>query len=303
MWLEPAVGGMLNYWENGENSAYFFSFPLNSDAIWYNIKLLKSLFGREMRRYIPFAAIGLILSVANKNKISFAVGASLIIVFIASSIHRWIIIRRVCLFVYVLVVMYMFICFSANFFSRFDRGIFKVKYIFLIITAVFIWKNRDFQQFAGDKAYLLAEEANPLIAYIQECISDGEYAYIYHNAIWVVKYKNGYQSNRIGNVKYDNIIYGRNPYEWEIHNKDNVRNEIDRIIAAKRAYLLFYHYRNGGGIDKGLANLAAAGYLHKVGEFYQTPLYYFTMDFDDPKRNMRFDFLKNKKSKVYCFPD
>jgi hypothetical protein len=139
------------------------------------------------------------------------------------------------------------------------------------VSALLIINNFDFTQYAIDRVYIETHEVNPLIAYVRENIKDGEYVYA-SSASYVLRFKNGYNTNRIGNVSYDNILYGNG-------------DDLDRIVGAGKVYLLFQRRPPAGFLEE----LNSRGFLHKVGSYYQTPLYYFSKNPNDPKLLLTFE--------------
>jgi hypothetical protein len=203
----------------------------------------------------------------------------------------------------------MTVCFDSAMVIVLKNGRLVLKPLVVSVAAVFFLLNMEFVHYAGNWVYLGTEEANPLITYVRDYIADGEYLYVYAPAEFIVEYKNGYNTSKIGDVEQDNIIWGGDFSEWwdpsqdsltrHIRTHDDGRDrgggEFNKILAAKKAYLLFYHFSVDSKAvnnveENGLKTLATLGYLHKVGEFYKTPLYYFTTDPDDPKRSETYDF-------------
>ncbi|GHV24379.1 hypothetical protein FACS189498_1450 [Spirochaetia bacterium] len=111
--------------------------------------------------------------------------------------------------------------------------------------------------------YIETHEVNPLIEYVQKNIRDGEYLYA-SSASYVLRFRNGYNTNKIGAVSHDNILYG---------------GDISHIVDARKVFLIFQRRPSASFLKE----LETKGYLHEVGSCYQTPLYYFSTDGDDPR--------------------
>ena len=117
-------------------------------------------------------------------------------------------------------------------------------------------------------------------------IKEDEMLYVYSKSKPVFKYKNGYHSNKTGNVKFNNIIWGQGLSQWhgdtiktthvpDVNFQNNKNStEFEKILEHKKVYLLFSHYSIG--IDFGLHYLEQHGSLTKVLDIYDTPLFYFT---------------------------
>jgi len=307
-WLMPVAESdlMINFWEK----SYFSIWPLNSSVLKQDIGLVYNTLGKRGCIYFVFAFAGLIVSLIRKDKISFVTGCSIVLLFAASCVRKYPMSSRLWLFIFVLEILYMAVCFDSVKAILLTSECLPLKGVFAFIAVILVVYNLNFITFAGNGLYFAHLEANPLIAYLQKNIGDDEYAYIYPTARYIVKYKNGFDTNRIGNVERDNIIWGGGDVqvgiegkiiwhwdaaraEWGEFNQSGAVNEIHKIVAAEKAYLLFYDFANSPalmGIETGLKKLATLGYLHKVGEFHKTPLYYFTTDPNDPKRSETHDF-------------
>jgi len=214
---------------------------------------------------VPFALSGIYSLIKQKNKIAYSVVFSMFFVFLASSIGKWPLAGRLWLFLPAIVFIFYFA--GSNLIK-------KVKFIllFLIIT----YSLMDCLKFAKDGMYNYTIEINPLIFYVSENIKNDEKLYVFPAAKPTFKFKNGYESGKIGNSVIDNIIYGINLDEW---NSNVFGAELDTIVKSGKVYLLFSEsYLSGVGgyrIDGGLAVLENYGTVKKVLEFHKTPLYYF----------------------------
>jgi len=287
-WLMPVAerDAMVNFWKDN----CFIFWPLNSATVKQDVKLILSMLGITGCLHFVFASAGFIASMIRKDKISCVVALSLLLLLVASSMEKYPLVNRLWLFAYVLEVIYMTVCFKSVKAVLFENRTLPLNHAFAVAAVIFVALNAKFVASVGAGLYLDTEETNPLVAYVQDAITDEESLYVYHAAIGAVRYKNGYDSDKIGDVKTDNIIWGKDRYEWGTLNQNNAMNEVNTIVAAGKAYLLFQHTEPGGGIEQGLQSLSALGYLHKIGEFHKTPLYYFTTDPNDPKRGETFDF-------------
>jgi hypothetical protein len=174
------------------------------------------------------------------------------------------------------------------------------KKIMTILLLLFIVANTDFMNFAGSDMYRRTDEVNPLIEYVRTNIKGDEYFYSYTRTNIIIRYKNGYETNQIGNASKDNIIYGQTSEDWwhgDIEQKSETEetrvlfpwdfssdynpithvNEIDRVVNAKKVYLIFSNV-NEQTITPGLNALRKKGTLTEVMRVHDTPLYYFTVN-------------------------
>jgi len=159
--------------------------------------------------------------------------------------------------------------------------------------------NYSVIKYAYNSVFIEGLEFNPLIRYLQEHVGDGESVYATQLTEWVLKFKNGYLNEKVGDVKKANVFWGRNfkylgvnermrhqEGDWKVFEPD-YSQDLDKIRTVGKCYVIVPGWTLGGGRWPGnlLKDLGAEGYLHKVGEFHKTPLYYFTTNANDPKRN------------------
>jgi hypothetical protein len=306
-WLGPAAESdfMNDFWKDMR----FKLWPAELSTLSSNMRLAYSEFGIAWFLHFSFACLGFIALATKKDRLTCVVGLAAVLLLLASSMGKYPFAARLWLFTYALNIIYMTIFFaSTRAISHGSRSL-ALSRLFAFVAVVVVLLNARFINFAGDRLYMARQEANPLISYLQEHVGAGEHVYVYPTARYIVRYKNGYGVNRMGNTGEDNIIWGGGltqtgkmvfhwdsaRAEWGESNHSGARNEIDRIVAAGRAWLLFYdHWESPSafGIETGLATLKSLGHLHKVGEFHETPLYYFTTDANDPVRSRTHDFAR-----------
>jgi hypothetical protein len=221
--------------------------------------------------FVPFALLGIVYLCKLKNKIAFSIVLSLFFVFLASFTGNWPVTGRLWLFLPAIVFIFTPIGFD------FIHEIFKFRIIMntmvLILSVIIIYLSVNCFRYIGDKMYFPQQEINQLIYYVQKNIRKDEKLYVYQMAKPAFNFKNDYKTTKIGNIKNDNIIYGKNREEW---NEDEIGNEILSILENKKTYLIFQHY--WVGIDKGLSVLRNYGTLTEVMNVYDTPLYYFELN-------------------------
>jgi hypothetical protein len=196
---------------------------------------------------------------------------------VASNLEKYPIADRLYLFFPALYIIYMALCFDMLKTIQLNDIKIPVKYGIPPLAFIFVTLNLSFIGFSGNSLYIKTNEANPLIEYVRNTIKDDEYLYSYICANFVLKFKNGYDTARIGNVSQDNIIYGQriwtdDPF-WE-----NIPFEFDedlnRIVNAKKCYLLFYHH-SPERTERFITQLMTLGNLEEVLSVYDTQLYYF----------------------------
>ena len=285
LWLMPVAKNpsMIDYWKQHR----FNILPLSIRQLFINVWLIYSIM------YLPsfifttcytlLALAGLIISIRKKNKISFVVGLSGFLLLIASNFEKYPLVNRLNLFVYVLAIMYMSIFLDmirsitinikSGLISRFNLNIKPIS-LGLLFILWFIWINKTYIAFTVDGVYRFSEEANPLIEYVQKNIKEDESLYVYESSRHIVRYKNGYTSNRIGNAAGDNIIWGGERINGSKENQDSIK-EFQLIVESKKCYLLFSHIGGNDAIQRGMEQLQQFGDIREVMIFQGTPLYYF----------------------------
>jgi hypothetical protein len=291
-WLAPVAksGVMANSWRNSA----FRLFPFSLAYFKRNINLILDLVDKRQYIFLIFSAIGFFLSILSMNKTTIIVGISLSLFLIASNFGMAPIVDRLCLFVYVFIVIYTVVCVNAIDFSvNQNISIMAV----LILCCFLVLANYNFVSYRND--FVWSNETNPLIEYVQVRIKDNEYLFSDVRSNFVIKYKTKY-SDRIGNVENENIIYGQNRYDWNGENIDrykateeqlypwnilwdygrdaNYPNEIEEVVRHKKVYLIFSHLNSPSPqemIGYGLGKLREAGKLTEILNVHDTYLYYF----------------------------
>jgi hypothetical protein len=278
LWLRPVATAdiMVDYWKNNR----FSFFAMSKEQIKNNVKIIYYMMGKRNCLYLPFACIGFLFALLKKDKISIVVGFSALLLLVASNLEKYPIVDRLYLFFPVLNIIYMAFCFDMLKTIQLNDIKIPVKYGIPPLALIFVALNLNFIGFAGNSLYLKTEEANPLIEYVQNTIKDDEYLYSYVHANFVLKFRNGYDTSRIGDVSQDNIIYGQriwmdDPF-WE-----NISFEFDedlnRIVNAKKCYLLLYHH-SPERTERFITQLRMLGNLEEVLSVHDTQLYYFTAE-------------------------
>jgi hypothetical protein len=272
-WLMPVAesGYMIDFWENHR----FYLVALKKEHVLSNILNIARLFrpfGVLFFAYPVLFLAGFIGSVTKKNRLSYVVGLAACLLLVASSIEKYPMEPRLYMFVYALIVLYSAVCID-HISTYCFGGKIPAQCIAAVLSAVLLLNNAGFTGYGVDKLYVDTHEVNYLIEYVRNHIKDGEYLYSSSNANYVLQFKNGYATNKIGNVSQDNILYGGSG--------DDFRN----LVNAKKAYLLFQRKPS----ESFLEQLTTVGALHEVGSYYKTPLYNFSTEATDPKLHETFE--------------
>jgi hypothetical protein len=272
LWLMPVAESdyMIDFWKDHR----FYLIPTSKEHIIGNILNMARIFRRFGLLFFFYPVLflaGLTLSLRQRNRVTCVAALSAGLLLIASQIEKYPMEPRLYMFAYALIILYTSVFI--------DRAVKKYTGRKLalgclcLLSAMLVLNNFDFTRYAVDRVYIETHEVNPLIDYVRENIGDGEYLYSSSTANYVLRFKNGYNTNRIGDVSQDNILYGGGD------------NDVERILNTQKAYLLFQRTPPASFLEE----LKARGFLHEVGSYYLTPLYYFSTDGDDPKLQALFE--------------
>ena len=266
---------MTDFW-----SDYHFRLPFSGEAIRKDLSFATEFLlplGRLKYMILAFALAGYLISIVKRNIYSIVVGLSFVLLLAASTIGMYPIISRLWLFFFAFCLMYT-VYFIAHIRIKFDKpNIEKILSPLIAIgfSAILLVGNASFTSFAkpGGTDYIYpGMNVNPLIAYVKENIKDGEYLYSFETATPVLWFKNGYGNERIGDVSEENIMLGT----------IDPLNDVNSIIAHKNVYLLYNRGYIPYSYDYRIASLnftlAQSGFIDRVKDINNTPLYWFTTD-------------------------
>ena len=264
-WLRSAATDdfMQNYWLNDR----FPLFPVNGENLKTAWKLIRRLFGSchdELRFLLAALVLGaLIAGIWKKNKYCIVALIGFALSLVASSLYMFPIADRLWCFSFPLFAILAFYFIDMMLVSGGGR---RGELFAVFLMILLIWTNSGILTYRkAEEVYWKGNEANPLIAYVQENIQEGEKVYVFYNSIPVVTYKNGYGVNKIGNVTEDNIIWGTNVV---------AEADADLILQEEKCYILTSQADEEtiGGL---LRILGENGSLETVLDVYDTRLYLF----------------------------
>jgi len=283
LWLRPIATSeaMLGYWDGYQFNIFLYG----REALQYNISLIRDLLEPvwgSIWIVLPCAVIGFIVSLARRNIYTLTVGVFFILLLAASALEKYPMISRLWLFLYVIMIIYAFVFIDAIRISIKEGKAAKAVQTFvpLILAVALLAPNMSFPAYGRGEEWTLAagNQANPIIAYLEENIREGEmlYAYFTTDTInTVLRYKIGYDNFRIGNVSSDNVIFGEEEFD----------DDIELIVNTGGSYIFFYHsyypLSNDWYKDYMVKRLQERGYLEQILNVYHTYLYWFT---DDPAK-------------------
>jgi len=277
LWLRPIAtdGGMLWYWLD-----YRFDFNIFSrEALLHNFHTLWNLMDPIRHAVVltlPLAVSGFVISLSKRNIYTAAVGVFFFLLLVASALDKYPILSRLWMFLFVIIFIYAFIAINAIRISINEGKAAKAlkTLIPLALSCILLIPNMPFPAFGRGEEWTLmpGNQATPLINYVRENIRDGEMLYSYLTASFVLKFKNGYDSRRIGSVSDDNIIFGTEDY----------RADVDLIADTDGAYVLFFHsyypLSQDTYVRKMTGRLQDRGFMEQILNIQHTYLYWFTDD-------------------------
>jgi hypothetical protein len=273
-WIMPVAEdeGMVNFWED----CFFYFLPPNIGKV-DQLTGLFSAFKRLRYVYVVFSIAGFLVSLQKRDRITFVVGLSGILLLIASNFKKYPVVERLWLFSFVLAVMYVIIFLQS---MRLKNQKTAFNFIPVVLAFILVINNLPFVKFAGEQQYLEGlegEDANPLISYVQNNIKEGECLYSDFTSRFVLQFKNGYKSKHIGEGASENIIYGTEYWLFTNNkiNQQQLNAEIEKIVDAGRVYILFSHIVIPERINPLLERLQTLGRLDKVLDVHGSLLYYF----------------------------
>lgn len=272
IWLKPVANSeyMLDFWLD-------YNFPLIPLSL-ADIKRIFILSGgllSHMKFNVIFVGVlivcGVVISFTKITKYHIVVYISISLTLLASFIGKYPFNKRLMLFIYPILVIYIFIAID----EIMGKDTRKSVVVIGIILSLFLSNYSSFELLNKNNRYIGRNDTNPLIDYVDENIVEGEMLYVYYRAIPAYVFKMGHNNESIGkNVKIAerNVIFGKGTLPDEKKGIDNV--DIRDIKKYKKCYILISHH-DEERIDGYLEELEKYGEISLVMEKHNTPLYYF----------------------------
>jgi len=288
-WMQPVSEFMRIYWDN---------YARGKNIILRIVQIFSTKDGSRgflVWFFVPFALLGIYSLCKSKNKITCSLVLSLSFAFLASSIGKWPLSGR--LWMFLPAIIFIFTPVGADIVLNKTKNRKVMSAIgFFVLVAFILYLSVYCLEHTKHRMYLPRYEVNPLISYVQDNIKEDEKLYVYLGASITFRYKNGYNTTKIGNSADNNIIYGKTRDEW---NTGVLGNDMQSILENKKTYLLFADYTGeiendlavlrkyrtlikkinvhlaNYEIENGLVVLQEYGTLTKIMNVYDTPLYYF----------------------------
>jgi hypothetical protein len=263
--MAPVVGPMNEYWND----------PDSKRITVEHIRNIFIPFGRNhisrsgnIWPFVPFALLGFYSLARAKNKTACAGALALGLLFFAVLIGKWPLTARLWLFLPAIILLF----FPSGFDFIAKRYKILAEIGFWVLSGIIIYQLTVISCFGYKKEmYVLQQQVNPLIAYVRENIKEGEKLYVFPQAVFTFRFKNGYDAAKIGDVASDNVIFGKDRTEWR---EQKLGDELRSILENdKGVYLLFQHQHLG--IKGGLDVLSKYGKITLIMNVKDTPLFYF----------------------------
>ncbi len=292
-WLRGIAlsGSMQSYWEN----ASFPLFPRSIEDLQMARAMVYEIFitFREARIFMAALVLAAFLLGIfwERNRYCIVIFLGFLVSLFASSIHMFPIADRLWCFSFPIFVILAFYAIDKMAVSSRKAELVAVFLMFTLMltnNGIMVYKN-------GEHVFQKGEEANPAIAYLQEHVSEGEMVYVYYQSIPVTKYKIGYETERIGHVNQDNIIWATDTLD-----KEEAQGDIERVLQEEKCYILASH-APAERIEPLLSAAAAQGSLEIVQNLYETPLYFYAASPGDRKGRARYELISQEEEGDTCY--
>lgn len=293
-WLRGTAlsGVMQSYWENA-------SFPLIPKSI-DDLKMAQAMVYeifitfREARIFIiAFVIAAFIIGIVFAgNRYCTVILLGFFVTLFASYIHMFPVADRLWCFSFPIFTILAFYAIDQMAVSS-RRA--EIVAVFLMFTLM-LTNNGILVYRHAENVFQKGEEANPCIAYLEDHVTEGEKVYVYYHSIPVTKYKIGYETERIGNVTEDNIIWAEDTLEHE----EDAKTDIEKVLKEDKCYLLASHTT----AERFRPLLDAAkeqGNLEIVMNEYETPLYYYTREPENMKGRVSYELISQEEEGDTCY--
>lgn len=292
-WLRGIAlsGTMQSYWEN----ASFPLIPTSIDDLKMAQAMLYEIFitFREARIFmVALVLVAFIIGIAfAKNRYCMVILLGFFVTLFASYIHMFPIADRLWCFsfpIFTILAFYAIDQMAAGSRRAELVAVFLMFTLMLTNNGILVYRH-------AENVYQKGEEANPCIAYLQENVEEGEKVYVYYQSIPVTKYKIGYETERIGNVEKDNIIWASDTLDHE-----EAQPDIDKVLKEDKCYILASH-APAERINPLLDAANEQGNLEIVMNEYETPLYYYTRTPENMKGRVSYELISQEEEDDTCY--
>jgi len=298
LWLRGIAGSttMQAYWE----STAFPLIPTSLDDVKMALAFVYEIFitFREARLFMEFLVLAafVIGCFKEKNRYVTAILFCFLIALFASFIHMFPIADRLWCFSFPLFTILAFYALDRGFRVVADRSNWAPDAAFFFLMLALLFSNNGISVYRhAENVFKPGEEINPNIDYVADHITDGEKVYVYYQSIPSVRYRIGYETDRIGDVSEDNIIWSD-----EIPKDDKELPNIEEALRADGCYILASHCpieRIGRLFDMARER----GSLEVVQSQYDTNLYYYAKDGIGRKGAVSYEVTEQETEGDTCY--
>lgn len=292
-WLRGTAtsGTMQSYWSNAD-------FPLIPTSI-ADIKMAQAMIYeifitfREARVFmVAFVTAALVIGIFwEKNRYCIVTALGFLVTLFASYIHMFPVADRLWCFSFPIFTILSFYAIDKMAVSNKKAELVAVFLMFTLMltnNGILVYRH-------AENVYWEGEEANGPIAYVQEHVTENEKVYVYYQSIPVTRYKIGYDTDRIGEVSKDNIIWATDTLD-----KEKAQGDIEKVLGEERCYILASH-APAERINPLLDAARENGNLEIVMNDYDTPLYYYSKEPADRKADVRYELLEQETEDGICY--
>lgn len=292
-WLRGIAlsGAMQSYWENAD----FPLIPKSIDDLKMAQAMVYEIFitFREARVFMVALVLAAFIVgiVFAKNRYCTVILLGFLVTLFASYIHMFPVADRLWCFsfpVFTILAFYAIDQMTAGGRRAEIVAVFLMFTLALTNNGILVYRH-------AENVYRNGEEANPCIAYLEEHVAEGEKVYVYYQSIPVTRYKLGYETERIGNVTADNIIWGTDTLDHE-----DAQPDIETVLKEDKCYILASH-APAERIDPLLDAAKERGNLEIVMDEYETPLYYYTREPEDRKGSVGYELISQEEEGDTCY--
>ncbi len=264
---------MQAYWD----TTAFPLIPTSIDDVKMALAFVYEIFitFREARLFMEFLVLAAFVIGICKEKNRYVIATLLcfLVALFASFIHMFPIADRLWCFSFPLFVILAFYALDRGFKAVTDDKEWMPDAVFLFLMLALLLTNNGISVYRHEEnVFKTGEELNPNIDYVRDHIAEGEKVYVYYQSVPCVRYRIGYETDRIGDVSSDNIIWGE-----DIPKKDSELANIEEALSADRCYILASHCP-AERIGRLFEMARERGSLEVVQSQYETNLYYYAKD-------------------------
>ena len=265
-----------------EWARFFDLIPTSKAALAHDHKLLKDIMNKVQPQMIVvvLCVLSLFLSLIENNKLILSIFFGFLVMLFASYIAMWPVISRMWIYAYPIIGILAFysidrIIFGFQVTRKHENSLTAfVKCTMTVVIALFlVFSNHGIRYYQNrEHVYWWGQESSKLLEYVQNHIKDNEKVYVWITSRASIKFKIGFNTNRIGNVKSDNVLWSTLP--WHV-TPARAKVDAETINKARRCWIITSH-KHDHQWNPFKTELEKLGILSLAYTFHNTNLYFFT---------------------------